>query len=71
MQYKIEISERLSKVVNINANSLEEAIETAERMYQNEDIVLDWADFDGNVVIKEFIENLDNEKDKLIGEIVE
>ncbi len=55
MQYEIEISERLSKVVNVNANSLEEAIETAEQMYQKEDIVLDWADFDENVNIVEFI----------------
>ncbi len=58
MQYKIEISERLSKVININANSLEEAIEIAAQMYQKEDIVLDWSDFDGNVNIVEFIKNL-------------
>ncbi len=57
MQYDIEISERLSRVLHIDASSLDEAIETAERMYQNEDIVLDWADFDGNVNIVEFIKN--------------
>lgn len=55
MQYKIEISERLSRVANINANSFEEAIEIAEQKYQDEEIVLDWADFDGNVNIVEFI----------------
>lgn len=57
MYFNIEISERLSRIVNIEANSLEEAIETAEQMYQNEDIVLDWTDFDGNVNIVEFIKN--------------
>jgi hypothetical protein len=55
MQYKIEISERLSRVIDIDANSLEDAIAIAQQMYKKEDIVLDWADFDGNVIIVEFI----------------
>lgn len=71
MQYNIEISERLSRVLNIDASSLDEAIEIAEQKYYDEEIVLDWTDFHDNVVIKEFRENLNNEKDKLIGEIVE
>lgn len=71
MQYNIEISERLSIVLNIDASSLDEAIEIAEQKYYDEEIVLDWTDFHDNVVIKEFRENLNNEKDKLIGEIVE
>ena len=55
MSYKIEVSERLSRVVNIDASSLEEAVLIAEKMYKDEEIVLDWADFDGNVGVVEFI----------------
>lgn len=55
MQYEIEISERLSRVLSIDASSLDEAIKIAEQKYQKEDIVLDWADFDENVNIVEFI----------------
>lgn len=71
MQYNIEISERLSRVVDINASSLEEAIEIAEQKYKSEEIVLDWADFHDDVVIGEFNPNIQNEKDELIGEIIE
>lgn len=60
MQYKIEISERLSRVIDIDANSLEDAIAIAQQMYKKEDIVLDWADFDGNVIIVEFIKTWQN-----------
>lgn len=70
MQYNIEISERLSRVLNIDASSLGEAIEIAEQKYQDEEIVLDWTDFHDNVVIKEFRENLLNEKDELMNEII-
>jgi hypothetical protein len=71
MQYNIEISERLARVLHIDASSLDEAIEIAEQKYHNEEIILDWMDFHDNVVIREFRENLDNEKDELISEIIE
>lgn len=70
MQYNIEISERLSRVLNIDASSLDEAIKIAEQKYHDEEIVLDWTDFHDNVVIKEFRENLLNEKDELMNEII-
>ncbi|MGW8170054.1 MAG: DpnD/PcfM family protein [Sulfurovaceae bacterium] len=71
MRYNIEISERLSRVLHIDASSLDEAIEITEQMYKTEEIVLDYTDFNGNVVIEEFRENIDNEKDKLIEEIID
>ncbi|MHB0994147.1 MAG: DpnD/PcfM family protein [Sulfurovum sp.] len=71
MKYNIEISERLARVLHIDANSLDEAIEIVEQKYRNEEIILDWADFHDHVVIKEFNPNVQNEKDKLIGEIID
>lgn len=43
--YEIEIEETLQKVVKINANSLEEAIEIAREKYLNEEFVLDYQDY--------------------------
>ncbi len=70
MQYNIEISERLSRVLHIDASSLEEAIEIVEQKYNSEEIVLDWTDFHDSVAIGEFDQNIQNEKDKLIQEII-
>ncbi len=43
--YEIEIEETLRKVVKINANSLEEAIDIAREKYSNEEFVLDYQDY--------------------------
>lgn len=43
--YEIEIEEILQRVVEIKANSLEEAIEKVKDKYNNEDIVLDYSDY--------------------------
>lgn len=40
--YKIEVEEILQNVYDIQANSLEEAIDKAQEMYRNEEIVLDY-----------------------------
>lgn len=40
--YKIEVEEILQNVYDIEANSLEEAIDIAEEKYHNEEIVLDY-----------------------------
>lgn len=42
--FSIEIQEFLSRIVDIEANSEEEAISLVKNMYRNEEIVLD--DFD-------------------------
>jgi len=44
-EFKIEINENLSKIIKIQANSEEEAIEIAKSMYKNEKIILDSKDF--------------------------
>lgn len=41
MRYKIEIRELLSRVVEIEAPSAEEAIDKVREMYMTEEIVLD------------------------------
>lgn len=51
MKYNVEIVETLRKVVEVSANSEEEAIRKVEEMYFNEDIVLGADDFDNDVVI--------------------
>lgn len=43
--YEIEIEEVLQKVVKVEANSLEEAIDIAREKYLNEEYVLDYQDY--------------------------
>lgn len=43
--YRIEVKEVLSRVVEIEANSIDDAVDKVEEMYRNEDIVLDYSDF--------------------------
>lgn len=45
--YKIEIEETLQKVVEIQANSLDEAINIAQERYRNEEYILNEDDFKG------------------------
>lgn len=46
--YKVEVTETLQRIVEVKANSKEDAIEKVIEMYGNEEIVLDWQDFVGN-----------------------
>jgi hypothetical protein len=46
--YKVEVFESLARVVEIEANSPEEATEKVKKLYEKEEIVLDYSDF-GNV----------------------
>lgn len=43
--FEIETREILSRIIEIKANSKEEAIEKIEQMYKKEEIVLDYSDF--------------------------
>ena len=45
MRYKIEIRELLSRVVEIEASSAEEATDIVKEMYRREEIVLDGDDY--------------------------
>lgn len=46
-KFKIEIEEVLQKVVEVEANTKDEAIDIAKNLYKNEEIVLDETDFKG------------------------
>ena len=48
--YKIEIQETLSKVIEIEAPSAQEAIDKAREMYRAEEIVLDGDDWVGTEI---------------------
>lgn len=43
--FKIEVQEFLSRIVEIEAKNIDEAISKVTEMYQNEEIVLDCDDF--------------------------
>ncbi len=43
--FKIEIKETLSRIIEIEANSADEAFFKIENLYQNEEIVLDAGDY--------------------------
>lgn len=43
--FKIEVQEFLSRIVEIEAKNIDEAISKVTEMYQNEEIVLDYEDF--------------------------
>jgi hypothetical protein len=45
--YKIEIREELSRVIDIDAENLHDALDKAREMYKNEEIVLDVSDYLG------------------------
>lgn len=64
MKIDIKVTEVLSRIVSVEANSIEEAIEFVEKMYNKEEIVLDYSDFDGNATIDEYqVDNLNSEKE--------
>ena len=44
-KYRIEVTEVLSRIVETEAKSEEDAVEMVKRMYQNCDIVLDASDY--------------------------
>jgi hypothetical protein len=44
-KYQIEITETLRRIVELEANSLDDAMSEIHRQYNNEEIVLDDGDF--------------------------
>jgi hypothetical protein len=55
MKVNIEVKEVLSRVISVDAETVDDAISKVEDMYYKEEIVLDYVDFDGNVEIEELI----------------
>ncbi len=51
-KYKINIKEILSRTVEIEAETEQEALEIAFKQYKNEEIILDDSDYSGNPVIR-------------------
>lgn len=47
MNYKVEITETLQRVVEVEAEDAESAIAIARQHYRNEEIVLDEGDYKG------------------------
>ena len=45
MNFKVEITETLQKIVEIDADNEEAAIKMAKHLYRNEEIVLDYSDY--------------------------
>ena len=61
--YEISVKEVLERVITIEANSLEEALDKVQEMYDNEEIVLDSGDFQ-KYEIEEYNDNLANWRKK-------
>ena len=47
MKFVMKVTETLSRTVVVDANDKDDAISKVERAYDNEDIVLDYKDYDG------------------------
>lgn len=45
--YEVVVTETLQRTVYIDAKSAEEAKDEVEKQYHNEEIVLDWGDYQG------------------------
>ena len=57
MKRDIRITEVLSRVVSVNSDSIDDAILIVEDMYNNQEIVLDYSDYDGDLVIEKKEDN--------------
>lgn len=55
--FKIEIKETLSRIITIEATSIDEAISKASELYHNEEIILDAEDYN-NTEFLEFSDEL-------------
>lgn len=56
-RFMVEIKETLAKVIEVQAESIEEAISIVDELYKNEKIVLDSNDFI-DTEIKEYNQNI-------------
>ncbi len=71
MQIDVRVTETLSRVIAVDSLSIEDAIATVEDMYKNEDIVLDYGDFNNDTVIERKEYNFSSKKDLLINEVIQ
>jgi len=71
MKIDIKVTEVLSRTITVNASSVDEAIDIVENMYEKEDIVLDYTDFKGDVIIEKKEENFNSKKDLLTNKVIQ
>lgn len=71
MKINVCVTEILSRIITIDVDSEDKAINTVEDMYKNGEIVLDYSDFDGNVIIEKELDNLNSKKDSLTNKLIE
>lgn len=48
--YRVVVTETLQRIVYVDAKSAEEASREVEERYHNEEIVLDWGDYQGTEI---------------------
>lgn len=65
--FKIEIQEVLSRIIEIQAEDLDGAVDLANKMYQSEEIVLDYNDLTKQDIVPV---DLRGEKDRLVKELI-
>ena len=70
-KFKIEVQEFLSRVVEVEAESSDEAISKINLQYEETEIVLDYDDFVEVNFLDINTQSPNDEKDKLINEIVD
>lgn len=69
--YKIEIQEFLARVVNVDADSIDEAFSIIKENYKKTDIVLDYNDFIEVDFVDINSQSKKDEKNELVNEIIE
>ena len=69
--FKIEIQKILSKTIEIEAVSIQDAFTTAKDLYKKEEIVLDNGDFVKVEFIDSNIQDYDEEKNILIKDVID
>lgn len=62
MEFKVNITEVLSRVIAVEADSKEEALIRVSDMYNSEEIVLDYSDFNDDVKIEIICEKSESPK---------
>lgn len=70
MKIPINVIETLSRKVIVEAGSIDDAIVIVQQMYRDEEIVLDYNDFHGKLMIEKQEGSFDNRKDFLINELI-
>ncbi len=69
-KYQIEVQEFLARVVETEAESVSDAISKIRKRYERVEIVLDYNDFVEVDFIDIYSQSKNDEKDKLIGEVI-